>query len=528
MSIETANIKAYLVGGGIASFAAAAFLIRDGNIPGKNIYILEADDITGGSLDGAGQADAGYVIRGGRMLNFTYRCTYDLLADIPSLTDPRKSVYEEIMAFNDQVKTHAQARLVDKNAVIQDVSSMGFKERDRIDLIELFAIPEDVLGTRRIDEWFQPAFFQTNFWLMWCTTFAFQPWHSAVEFKRYLIRFIHEFPRIHTLAGVDRTPLNQFDSIIRPMQTWLKEQGVQFIMGARVTDIGFIPGIKEKTAEKIFYRHNGQAHTISMAPHDLVFVTNGSMTAGSTLGSMTTAPAPAAAGDNGSWALWKTLAGKYSDFGRPYVFNSRIEEAKWASFTITSKGHLFFQLMEQFSGNKPGTGALVTLKDSSWLLSIVLAYQPHFLQQPEGVTVCWSYGLFPDKTGDYVKKKMSECTGEEILEELIHHLQFTAHKASLLAEANCIPCMMPYITSQFLTRAKGDRPLVIPKGATNFAFLGQFTEIPDDVVFTVEYSVRSAQMAVYGLLDLDRTPPAIYKGQHDIKVLYQTMRTMHR
>src|ERR1700712_5300752 len=62
--------------------------------------------------------------------------------------------------------------------------------------------------------------------------FAFQPWHSAVEFKRYLHRFIQEFPRINSLAGVDRTPYNQYDSIILPIETYLKAQGVQFRYGS--------------------------------------------------------------------------------------------------------------------------------------------------------------------------------------------------------------------------------------------------------------------------------------------------------
>jgi oleate hydratase len=63
--------KAYLVGGGIGSLAAAAFMIRDGSLPGENISILEAAPIMGGSLDGAGDPAAGYSMRGGRMLTTT-------------------------------------------------------------------------------------------------------------------------------------------------------------------------------------------------------------------------------------------------------------------------------------------------------------------------------------------------------------------------------------------------------------------------------------------------------------------------
>lgn len=288
---------------------------------------------------------------------------------------------------------------------------------------------------------------------MWATMFAFQPWHSLVEFKRYLLRFLHEFPRIDTMAGIDRTPYNQFDSIVLPLTTWLQAQGVEFRLGSLVTDLDFAPHADTKTVERLHYTRDGASQTQDVQPHDLVMITNGSMTANSTLGTMTTASVLNATTGGGAWALWETVAKKYSDFGRPNVFNARLSESTWGSFTVTSHGTLFFDLMERFSGNKAGTGALVTLKDSNWLLSIVLAYQPHFLNQPAGVTVFWGYGLFPDRVGDYVPKKMSDCSGAEILTELLNQLNMAEHLPAVLAEANCIPSLLPYITSQFLTRA---------------------------------------------------------------------------
>jgi oleate hydratase len=85
--------------------------------------------------------------------------------------------------------------------------------------------------------------------------------------------------------------------------------------------------------------------------------------------------------------------------------------------------------------------------------------------------------------------------------ELLGHLRFGERKDLILKTPNCIPCMMPFITSQFMPRVMGDRPLVRPTGTAKFAFIGQFAEIPDDVVFTVEYSVRTAQTAV-SVLDI--------------------------
>lgn len=521
-------INAYLIGSGIASLASAAYLIRDGHVPGKNIYIFEESDVTGGSLDAKGSAEKGYIMRGGRMFEEHYVCTFDLLSFIPSLDDPKKTVKDEIFEFNKKYKTHSKARLIRDGKKV-DMTSLGFGERDRIDLVKLMALPEGSLGTQRIEDYFRPEFFKTNFWYFYCTTFAFEPWHSLVELRRYILRFIHLFPGdgIKALTGVWRTPYNQYDSMVLPITNWLKGLGVVFEMNCQVTSLGFAPGEKEYTVESIHFRREGKEQEISIKADDIVFVTNGSMTAGTHFGSMTTAPGIGTKTEGGSWTLWESIAKQSPEFGHPSVFDDRIDESKWLSFTVTLYDPTFFQLMENFTGNVAGTGGLVTITDSNWLMSVVLPHQPHFLNQPENVQVCWGYGLFPDKAGNYIQKKMSECTGEEVLTELLSHLRFTKEMPLILKTSNCIPCMMPFITSQFLTRAKGDRPQVVPKGSTNLAFIGQFTEVPDDCVFTVEYSVRAAQIAVYSLLKLDKKVIPIYKGQHDIGILYDAFRTMH-
>ena len=432
---------------------------------------------------------------------------------------------DEVHAFNDEMQGNSKARLIRERKKL-DASGLGLSNRDRLELIELMAAPEALLGARRIQDHFNPAFFKTNFWYMWATTFAFQPWHSAVECKRYLHRFIQEFPRFATLGGVRRTRFNQYDSIVLPVTRWLEGQGVQFLMNSQVTDLDFKHTQNGKCVERIHYVRDGAATRLEAETGDLVLVTNGSMTAASSLGSMSSAPSLGSKDMGGSWALWETLARKHADFGRPSVFDSNIDESKWLSFTVTQRDPTFFALMEAFTGNKPGTGGLVTFTDSNWLMSVVLAHQPHFINQPKEVFVFWGYGLFPDEKGNYVKMKMSECTGRDILTELVGQLGFEQHQSVILEASNCIPCMMPFITSQFMPRTLGDRPQVRPVGTSNFAFIGQFCEIPDDVVFTVEYSVRSAQIAVYSLLGLDREVTPLYKGQYDPRVVFDALRTM--
>jgi oleate hydratase len=517
------NIKAHLVGGGIGSLAAAAFMIRDGGVPGGHITIYEALNVLGGSLDAAGNPEAGYRLRGGRMLTTdNYECTWGLFKTIPSLVNPGKTVFDETIEFNQEIKAHSQARLVDRNRAILDVSSMGFSMKDRVELVEIMLASEQKLGTHCISDRFSPEFFTTRFWYMWATTFAFQPWHSAIEFKRYLHRFIKEFSRIETLAGVKRTIFNQYDSLVRPLQAWLQANGVQFQSGCTVTDLDLKSGDGKVVVRAIRLRRSGktETETVAVDADDLVFFQNASMTDASSFGSMTQAPAHLTKQESGGWSLWEKLAQGRTDFGKPSAFNSSISESYWESFTVTLLDTVFFDRMEAFSGNKAGTGGLVTFKDSSWLMSVVLAHQPHFADQPADVLMFWGYALHPDRVGDFVAKPMSDCNGAEILNELCGHLNFDRQ---IFATAICIPCRLPYITSMFMPRAPGDRPLPVPRSSKNLAFVSQFVEIPEDVVFTVEYSVRVAQMAVYQLLNIDREIPPILHHDKSLEVNYEAV-----
>lgn len=514
--------NAWLIGSGIGSLAAAAFMIRDAGMPGHRITIFETLAVPGGSLDGAGTAETGYSLRGGRMLTTdNYECTWGLFKGIPSLTDPAVSVHEETVAFNNVMIPHSQARLIDRNRAITDVTTMGFSMADRAELLKLTMTSEEKLGKTPITDWLSPPFFQTNFWFMWQTTFAFQPWHSAVEFKRYLHRFMKEFTRIETLAGVKRTVFNQYDSLVVPLLAWLRAKDVQFRMGCTVTDLELRPGAAMVTVTGLVLSEGGQTRHVAVGDDDLVFFQNGSMTDASSLGSMSTAPPCLTKADSGGWSLWEKLCEGRPDFGNPAAFNSSIAESYWASFTVTLPDTAFFDRMQALSGNVAGTGGLVTFKDSRWLLSVVLAHQPHFANQPDGVQLFWGYALHPDRIGDFVPKSMSDCTGAEILRELCGHLNFDP--ATTFAGANCIPCRMPYITSMFMPRAPGDRPLPVPATSQNLALVSQFVEIPDDVVFTVEYSVRAAQMAVYQLLKIDAEIPPILHYDRSVVVNFDAV-----
>ncbi|MFF4979135.1 oleate hydratase [Streptomyces sp. NPDC001046] len=520
--------KAYLVGSGVAALAAATFLIRDGGFDGADVHLFEERRSIGGGPGAGGTADAGHTLFGGRTFGAENPCTYDLLSGIPSLDDPSVSVTQEILAGHEDLARDGIARLVDGDGKIVDVSSMGFSERDRLDLVRCLVTPEGHLDGKRITDCFTGHFFTTNFWFLWCTTFAFQPWHSAIEFRRYLRRFMHLAPGFSTLPGIHHTRYDEYDSLVRPLTAWLRERGVTVHTHCHVTDLGFAPGHRSTTVKRIHVTQDGRQEQIGVTPDDVVLVTNGSLTDSTSVGSHFAAPPPPPRMSD-AWLLWHRLARGREDFGNPDAFDKHVKESRGASFTVTTKDPAFLDALAEFSGRETGRGGPMTFTQSDWLLTIAAGRRPGCREQPEDVSVWWGHGLRPGRAGNHTPKPMTMCSGREILEEVLHHLRLDdAVAARALDTSTVVPCLMPYITSQFLTRRRDDRPEVVPEGSVNLAFIGQFADVPDDVVFTVEYSVRTAWTAVSRLLGLARKPPAVHKGHHDPHVLAAALETMYR
>lgn len=525
------NKKAYLIGGGIASLAAAEYLIRDGHMAGKNITILEETHILGGAMDGCGNPKDGYIVRGGREMEEHYECCWDLFSKIPSLEYPNRTVLEEFRDLNLGDPNESTCRLLHNCGEKADFSSLGLSDIHVKQLTMLFLAKEEDLGATTVEQYFHPSFFETNMWWFWRSMFAFENWHSVVEMKRYMQRFMHLLPGMNCLKGIMFPKYNQYDSMILPLKNWLHSKNVVFDLNTQVTDLDIHIDKDKKTVTAIHLSRKGKDEIIHTSANDLVFVTNGSMTENSTLGNMHKAPVLNRE-LGGCWGLWKNIAKKDPSFGKPEVFCSDIDKSNWESFTITCTDSKVADLLKHFTGRDPSsgkcaTGGIITIKDSSWLLSVTCNRQPHFVDQPKNVLVLWAYGLFTNNIGDFVKKRMCDCTGEELVKELLYHMGVKDDMDEIIKTLNVIPCMMPYITSQFMPRVKGDRPDVVPTGSTNLAFLGQFAEIPDDCVFTVEYSIRSAMTAVYTLLNVDKKVPEVYPTKYDIRVLAAAAKTLY-
>ncbi|KAF0171189.1 MAG: myosin-crossreactive antigen [Rhodobacteraceae bacterium] len=523
MQRSAATGRHYMVGGGIAALSAAALLVRDGGVPGDRITILEHHGTAGGSLDGSGEAETGYLTRGGRMFEPNFVCTLDLLSAIPAPDDPAVSVRDDILAFNRLVPGRAECRIVRDGQKAEDRYRLGLGPEEIVALNRLLLTPEGRLDGRRIEDWFAPEFFGSNFWIMWSTMFSFQPWHSVAEMRRYMRRFLHLFPGLARIEGILRTRYNQYDSIVAPILVWLLKQGVNLRTGSSVADLT-IEG--DQNSRRVTQLHLATGGTIDVAPEDRVYLTLGSMTDATVTGDRDTPP-PSEDGQSPGFDLWRRLAARNEGLGRPEVFAGHSDRTSWTSFTVTLNSPAFITFMEDFSSNRTGTGGLVTFADSAWLMSIVMFHQPHFREQPANRPVFWGYGLRGDRPGDVIAKPMAQATGEEIREELAHQLRLQAdQRAEFFDGAQIIPCRMPVITSQFMPRQPGDRPPVIPRGAENFAVIGQFCEIPRDCVFTVEYSVRSAWMAVHGLTGEVAPPPPVVRSDRDPRALLRAAKVL--
>ncbi|PLX26863.1 oleate hydratase [Candidatus Parcubacteria bacterium] len=523
MALENRKDKIYLVGGGIASLSATFFLLEDAMVPGENITIIDSGKLMGGSLDGEMQNESGaYIMRGHRILDSrTFECTFAMLDRIESKIEKGKSIKKEIMDFNEKVKTHTLARLVERGKVV-DSHSLGLNKKQRKLLAKLFLYQEKNITDLRINDYFDDGFFKTNFWLEFATTFAFQPWHSLIEFKRYILRSFHALKYYDTMDCIIVPPYCYHDSIVMPLIHYLRERKVNFMNKTRVIDLEL-----NETDDKVL-KIILDSGLIDLNEDDKVIATIGSMTAHSSFGSNKNSINNHNYTKDNAWEFWERLASKNFDFGNPRVFDDHEYRSNWMSFSITFKNSLFFDKMEKLTGNKTGTSGGTTLKRSNWFMSIGLPHQPHFLNQDKSIQVAWGYALSPKNKGDFVAKSMLECSGEEILTELCYHLGFEDDLEKILASAITIPVYMPMITSQFSLRKIEDRPQVIPGSINNLAFIGQYVEIPGDISFTVEYSVRSAQMAVYGLFGIKKKIPKIYKGYRNIFNILSVTKTIFR
>jgi oleate hydratase len=520
---------AWFVGAGLASLSGAAFLIRDGQMAGSKITICERLTLPGGALDGIKEPAKGFVIRGGREMEDHFEILWDLFRSIPSIEIEGASVLDEFYWLNrDDPNSSLQRATRNRGQDARTDGLFALSERAQKDIVKVFLATREEMADKRIDEVFGQDFFDSNFWLYWRTMFAFEQWHSALEMKLYLHRFIHHIGGLPDFSALKFTKYNQYESLVLPLYRWLLDHGVVFKFATEVTDVDFDidPATGRKRATRLHLIEDGTEGAVELSEDDLLFLTIGSLTENSDNGDHHT-PAKLDEGPAPAWDLWRRIAAKDPAFGHPDVFAGDIAKTKWESATVTTVDKRIPAYIEKIAKRDPFsgrvvTGGIVTAKDSAWLLSWTVNRQPHFKQQKPTEIVVWLYSLFVDVPGDYVQKPMQECTGAEITQEWLYHLGVPVDEIAELAAtgAKTVPVMMPYVTSFFMPRQDGDRPGVVPAGSVNFAFIGQFAESGErDCIFTTEYSVRTGMEAVYTLLDVERGVPEVFNSTYDVRSL---------
>ncbi len=525
--------SAYIIGTGLAGLSAAFYLVRDGQMKGERIHLLEKLDLAGGSCDGRKDITKGFYMRGGREMDNHFECMWDMFRDVPSIETPEVSVLDEYYWLNKHDPNYSLCRAsvncgedahTDKKFCLDKASALA--------LSKLFMTPEKDLEDKKISDVLPDSFWDTNFWLYWQTMFAFQRWSSALEMKRYLCRYVHHIDGLPDFSALRFTKYNQFESMILPLVKYLEAHGVRIEYGMDVKNVIIKNVDDKKIAEKIVYLKDGKEEEIGLTEDDLVFITNGCCTDTSCYGDQTHKPDLSGVknGAGESWDLWKNIAKQAvnGEYGDPDNFCNDFEATNWMSATVETSNEEIIQHIIKICKRDPRagkvtTGGIVTVKDSTdnWYLSWTINRQPQFKAQNKDSVLIWVYSLSTGKEGNYVKKAMRDCTGEEVCKEWLYHIGIPTSEIDDLAKNACntTTCFMPFINAFFQPRKKSDRPLVVPEGSVNFAFLGQFAETPRDTIFTTEYSIRTGMEAVYTLLNVDRAVPEVWGSQYDVREL---------
>jgi myosin-crossreactive antigen len=656
-SRDWGNKQIYIIGGGIASLAAAAYLVRDCNFKGENIHIIESGDKVGGEFACVGSAESGFISRGAVLWPDSSENFFELMKSVPSVEAPQRSAAEEIYNFRQGHPVNAKARLV-SGGVIADLSSLELDADDRTALLKLLFADEKSLSDLRIDQWFGEHFFTTDFWYLWESTFRIRRWDSLAEFRRQIKRYVDFLPDLASMSSRMETPYDFGESVIEPLKAYLEKYDVDFITGAKAVNLEFAPAEEcccdicctegeeceeddgcpdgccceeccpegeecaedegcpdgycceecctegedctkdkccddgcccdecctdeelkdkaEKAAEKIseatdavfgatseLAEKAGEAaekavdaakkiaakaaetagnvadrireevisdktdkketeeccrkaaasitvtaiiledgRIITLNPDDLCIMTAGHDTGAAMYG---TSDTPAFKETEHAPSLWEKIAEGRPALGEPQRFFSDIKGSAVETFTVTSRGNKLVKLFENLSGNIPGSGGMTTIKDCEWLLSATVPAQPRFKAQDIGTTVIYGYGLYPENIGTYIRKPMKDCTGLEILYELVCQLQWADRWEEIKADViSVVPVYLPYAEAALLPRGEKTRPAPVPEGSTNLALIGRYTELPLDTTSQIEYSVRSARTAVYRIMNYRR------------------------
>ncbi len=477
-----ARVNAYITGGGLSAFASALYLIRDCGLNPSNVHVL-----SNGSYN-RGNEKTGYICGRNKITDEKNSMNlFDLLKDVNSLDVPDLTVCDEILNIYRSNPNARRVAFIDEDKNVGDISDVLLDKTLRSTIISLLRTKREKLRSATIYEAMSADFFNTPFWKLLSAAYGFTSESSAYEFVNCIL---------HMGSNICGTMPSGFDSheeIIDPLKEHLKQLGADIREAASVTDIDFENG----KAEAVHFTDNGIRKTVYLNDGDICIFPTDEMAECEAFGSFSE-PAPKIF--TTPYQLWEKLAMKSEAFNDPSVFFDEFDSQMAEEFTITLSNRLLPELIDKVTCGALGIDGAIILDNSNWKLAICAVPSTHFKNQSDDIAVIWGTASCFERDGKYSGKPMTECSGAEILYELVSCLNLQDAWDDIRETViNVIPCHRKYDRA-FISPVPSKLE-IIPTGISNMAVSGDFAESDCGAVFSAEYSVATARAAAYRLMN---------------------------
>ncbi|KAJ5982811.1 hypothetical protein N7451_012911 [Penicillium sp. IBT 35674x] len=516
------NTEPWIFGSGTESLASALYLIRDAKVHPSNVHVLDKHQFSERNSHCMGCPSGGYDQSAACLPVPVGLPMERLLAMVHSAQSSQQHSFLNEIRREENTKLSAKkgARTcflaLTKGLVKQiPTDTLNLSLKQRRSLIRLFFKREKYLSQKRVKDLFPKNFFQSSFWIIWSNQyvstnhstayplrfsylirFNFQPWHSAAEFKRSLRQYLPQFQSSSIIGCLGITGYYQYEFLYLPVYFFLSSCGVDFRFGIEVKDLQMTNDNSERRVTGFSLVQDNLELRKQLGENDIVIITIGSTISGSAVGTKYSAPVWQSLNVDDdldqNWSIWLDLANKSAGLDNPYNFCTRQTESMLESFTITTQEPGLYEGLQSLSKCKSEAGAFISLCDSNWKLNLCVPSQPAFAEQARDVRVLWGFAQSPRVEGNYVKRKMLHCSGDDILCEILGHLNIYCNPP--LTQIVTIPRVMPRMSSLFLTRTV----------TSNVGLVGPFTDFPLYTCADISYGIRTAKTAVHELMGIEK------------------------
>ena len=473
------NANAYILGGGLSAYAAALYLARDCGVKPENIHVLTDKKYE------RGNAENGYICRRGKIIDDkNSKNLFDLIKDIQSLEIPDLTVCDEILNIYNARNAMRPITFIDGDGVVTDISKIRLSKEYRQTIISLMRGRKENLVSLPLRAVFDDDFFDTNFWKLIRASYGFNEGSSAYEFVN-AIAHIDD-----ALSGTMPSDFDRYEEITEPLKAHIISMGVDVCENSYATDVDFENGV----VDAVHYTDNGVRRVVYLNDGDICILPTDEMAECETFGSFNES-APRTFGE--PYLLWQRLAEKHMAFKNPSALFDDSDDTMAQEFTITLKNRMLPELIDRVTCGALGHDGVIVLDNSAWKMTICAVPASHFKDMDEEMAVIWGTASCYDAEGEKTGKAMTNCSGAEILYELVSCLNLDEAWDDIRETVvNVIPCHRRY-DGAYLAPVESKLE-IIPTGISNLAISGDFAD-GDGSIFTEEYTVTTAKTAAYRL-----------------------------